>query len=150
MIKKRRNTKEIFLMSVYPFFPLSLFRNREQIYPCDSLCVLRFNIRKFKLQNYNIRILRNTNLYTWTKRYYQIDIKIFSQPEFRNLSTPIKQPIECIQIQTGSLVLILVYIFICLMFQHVYYILGSRRFLTNNQVPISLIYFLGSQDQIMK
>ena len=40
-----------------------------------------------------------------------LDSKIFSQPEFRNLSTPIKQPIACIQIQTGSLVLILVYIF---------------------------------------
>ena len=57
-----------------------------------------------------------TNLYTLTKRCYWLDSKIFSQSEFRNLSTPIKQPIECIQIQTGSLVLILVYIFICLMF----------------------------------
>ena len=49
-----------------------------------------------------------------TKRCYWLDSKNFSQPEFRNLSTPIKQLIECIQIQTGSLVLILVYIFICL------------------------------------
>ena len=75
------------------------------------------NIRIKKIQNYNPRILRNTNLYTRTKRYYWIDSKIFSQPEFRNLITPIKEPIACIQIQTGSLVLILVYIFNCLMFQ---------------------------------
>ena len=72
-------------------------------------------IRINKIQNYNPRILRNTNLYTRTNRYYCIDSKIFSQPEFRNLSTPIKEPIACIQIQTGSLVLILVYIFNCLM-----------------------------------
>ena len=52
-----------------------------------------------------------TNLYTRTKRCYWLDSTIFSQPEFRNLSTPIKKPIECIQIQTGSLV----YIFNCLM-----------------------------------
>ena len=55
-----------------------------------------------------------TNLYTLTKRCYWLDSKIFCQPEFRNLSTPIKQPIACIQIQTGSLVLILVYIFNCI------------------------------------
>ena len=56
-----------------------------------------------------------TNLYTRTKRCYWLDSKIFSQPQFRNLSTPIKELIECIQIQTGNLVLILVYIFNCLM-----------------------------------
>ena len=39
-----------------------------------------------------------TNLYTLTKRCYWLDSKIFSQPEFRNLSAPIKQPIACIQI----------------------------------------------------
>ena len=56
-----------------------------------------------------------TNLYIRTKRCYWLDSKIFSQPELRNLSTPIKQPIACIQIQTGSLVIILFYIFNCLM-----------------------------------
>ena len=91
----------------------------------SSTCILNISkkcfhslgptIRINKIQNYNPRILRNTNLYTRTKRYYWIDSKIFSQPIFRNLSTPIKEPIACIQIQTGSLVLILVYIFNCLM-----------------------------------
>ena len=59
-----------------------------------------------------------TNLYTLTKCCYWLDSKLYSQPEFRNLSTPIKETIVCIQIQTGSLVLILVYIFNCLMSIH--------------------------------
>ena len=68
------------------------------------------------IQTYRQRSAPYTNLYTRTKRCYWLESKIFSQPQFRNLSTPIKQPIVCIQIQRGSLVLILVYIFNCLMY----------------------------------
>ena len=78
----------------------------KQVYILDNLII----------QTSHQRSAPYTNLYTRTKRYYWIDSKVFSQPEFRNLSTRIKQPIACIQIQTGSLVIILVYIFNCLMF----------------------------------
>ena len=73
---------------------------------------------KLLIQTSHQRSAPYTDLYTLTKRCYWLNSKIFSQPEFRNLSTPIKQPIECIQIQTSSLVLILVYIFNWLMFKH--------------------------------
>ena len=72
-------------------------------------------LEKNKIQNYTPRILRNTNLYTRTKRCYWLESKIFIQPEFRNLSTSIKQLIEYIQIQTGSLVLLFLQVFLSLM-----------------------------------
>ena len=92
---------QIFLPS-----PLIFFLYQSSVLPLDNIII----------QTYRQRSAPYTNLYTLTKRCYWLDSKIYSQPEFRNLSTPIKQPIACIQIQTGSLVLILVYIFICLMF----------------------------------
>ena len=39
-----------------------------------------------------------SNVHKLLLRCYWLESKIFSQPEFRNLSTPIKQPIVCIQI----------------------------------------------------
>ena len=83
-----------------------------------------------------------TNLYTLTKRCYWLDSKIFSQREFRNLSTPIKQPIACIQIQTVSLVLILVYIFNCLMLKHKIIVnVGYIQNSTGNRV-LTILYML--------
>ena len=62
-------------------------------------------IRHIIIQTSHQRSAPYTNLYTLTKHCNRLDSKIFSQPEFRNLSTSIKQPIGFMQIQAGSLVL---------------------------------------------
>ena len=94
-------------ISMFLLFPLS---------SCFTIFIVQ-TLDNIIIQTYRHRSTPYTNLYTLTKRCYWLDSKIFSQPQVRNLSTPIKEPIAFIQIQTGSLVLILVYIFNCLMYR---------------------------------
>ena len=93
----------IFLL---PLFVLQLSAPLFHFYTCD---IVFKTIRKNKIQNYDPRILRNT-----------------IQPEFRNLSTSIIQPIWYIQIQTGSLVLLFLQVFLSLMFNYIAIIQGRR------------------------
>ena len=110
----------------------------------ERLSWLRFSFANPKNTHLRLKIRQFNNIdfsseVRATKRYYWIDSQIFSQPEFRNLSTLIKQPIECIQIYTGSLVLILVYIFNCLMVKDSTKNIGSFK-LIHQTKSVSKIY----------
>ena len=81
-------------------------------------------IRQFIIQTSCQRSAPYTNLHKLTQCCHWLDRKFFSQPEFRNLSTSIKQPIGFIQIQRGSLVLFFLQISIA----------KSAKFIYNNAI----------------